>query len=414
MRAETFLSGVGMTPFGRHPDRSVRDLATEAVTSAIADAGLELADVHAVVVGNAVQGAMEGQHGIRGQLMLRDLPLGTVPIINVENACASASTALQVAISLVAAGAAEVALALGCEKMVSADKDLSLAAFEGSWDVGDRARTLARLAELGAATAVPAAEEAGGEHSVFMDVYAAFARDYMARYGVTRRQLGAVSAKNHQHSVHNPLAQYRRPYTVEEVLAARAIVWPFTLPMCSPISDGAAAAVVCSAGALRRHGRDRAVRVRAAVLGHGGGWDGGDLDEHVSRRTAARLWEQAGLGPADVDVAEVHDATAIGEIQQVEHLGLVPPGEGGLAAARGETALGGRLPVNPSGGLESRGHPIGATGLAQVHELVGQLRGEAGPRQVPAARIAVAENGGGLVGLEEAAVSMLVLERVRQ
>jgi acetyl-CoA acyltransferase len=180
--------------------------------------------------------------------------------------------------------------------------------------------------------------------------------------------------------------------------------------MCSPVSDGAAAAVVCSPAVARRIGRGRAVRVRASVLAHGGTWDGRDPAEHVSRQTAVRLWERAGLGPSDVHVAEVHDATAVGEVQQVEHLGLVPPGEGGRAAQRGETALGGRIPVNPSGGLESRGHPIGATGLAQVHELVTQLRGEAGARQVEGARIAVAENGGGLIGLEEAAVAMTVLE----
>jgi acetyl-CoA acetyltransferase len=251
-------------------------------------------------------------------------------------------------------------------------------------------------------------EQAG--HSVFMDVYAAFAREHMARHASTREQFAAVAAKNHAHSVHNPLAQYRTSFTVEEVLAGRPVAWPLTLPMCSPVSDGAAAAVVCSPAVARRIGRGRAVRVRASVLAHGGSWDGQDPAEHVSSQTAARLWERAGLGPSDVHVAEVHDATAVGEVQQVEHLGLVPPGEGGRAAQRGETALGGRIPVNPSGGLESRGHPIGATGLAQVHELVTQLRGEAGARQVEGARIAVAENGGGLIGLEEAAVAMTVLE----
>jgi acetyl-CoA acyltransferase len=399
----TFIAGVGMTPFGRHLDRSVADLAAEAVRAALADAEVEPADVGAVMVGNAVQGAIEGQHGIRGQLMLRDLPLGRVPVVNVENACASASTALHLAVTYVAAGAADVVLAVGAEKMVTPDKERALAAFHGSWDAADSDATLARLAAFGAATPAPNAEEPLG-HSVFMDVYAAFAREHMARHGSTREQFAAVAAKNHAHSVHNPLAQYRRPFTVDEVLAARTIAWPLTLPMCAPVSDGAAAAVVCS----RRTAR--AVRIRASVLAHGGAWDGRDPAGHVSRQTAARLWEQAGLGPSDVQVAEVHDATAVGEVQQVEHLGLVAPGDGGRAAQRGETALGGRLPVNPSGGLESRGHPIGATGLAQIHELVTQLRGEAGPRQVEGARIAVAENGGGLIGLEEAAVAMTVLE----
>jgi len=407
--ADAYVVGVGMTPFGRHLDRSLADLASTAVRAALADAELDAAEVGAVMAGNAVQGAIEGQHGIRGQLMLRDLPLGRVPVVNVENACASASTALHLAVAYVAAGAADVVLALGAEKMVTPDKERALAAFHGSWDAAASERTLADLAAFAAATPAPDGEEPLA-HSVFMDVYAAFAREHMARHASTREQFAAVAAKNHAHSVHNPLAQYRKAFTVDEVLAGRTVAWPLTLPMCSPVSDGAAAAVVCSPAAARRIGRGRAVRVRASVLAHGGTWDGRDPAEHVSRQTATKLWEGAGLGPSDVHVAEVHDATAVGEVQQVEHLGLVPPGEGGRAAQRGETALGGRIPVNPSGGLESRGHPIGATGLAQVHELVAQLRGEAGARQVEGARIAVAENGGGLIGLEEAAVAMTVLE----
>ena len=407
---DAYVVGVGMTPFGRHLDRSLADLASTAVRAALADADVDVAEVGAVMAGNAVQGAIEGQHGIRGQLMLRDLPLGRVPVVNVENACASASTALHLAVAYVAAGAADVVLALGAEKMVTPDKERALAAFHGSWDAAASERTLAGLAAFGAGTPLPSDAEDPAGRSVFMDVYAAFAREHMARHASTREQFAAVAAKNHAHSVHNPLAQYRRAFTVDEVLAGRTVAWPLTLPMCSPVSDGAAAAVVCSPAVARRIGRGRAVRVRASVLAHGGTWDGRDPAEHVSRQTAVRLWERAGLGPSDVHVAEVHDATAVGEVQQVEHLGLVPPGEGGRAAQRGETALGGRIPVNPSGGLESRGHPIGATGLAQVHELVTQLRGEAGARQVEGARIAVAENGGGLIGLEEAAVAMTVLE----
>jgi acetyl-CoA acetyltransferase len=176
--------------------------------------------------------------------------------------------------------------------------------------------------------------------------------------------------------------------------------------MCSPVSDGAAAAVVTASP----KDTGRAVRIRALQIGHGGTWDGVDVTGHVSHQTALKAYAEAGVAPADIDVAEVHDATAIGEVQQIEHMGLVPYGEGGAAAERGETALGGRIPVNPSGGLESRGHPIGATGLAQIFELVTQLRGEAGTRQVPDARLALAENSGGLVGVEEAAVAVTILE----
>jgi acetyl-CoA acyltransferase len=407
---EAYVLGVGMTAFGRHLSRTLDDLAVEAVLGALDDAGAGPDAVQAVIVGNAVQGAMDGQHGIRGQLMLRGLPLDTVPVMNVENACASASSALHLAVAYVGSGMADAVLALGAEKMVSLDRQRSLDAFSGSWDEARREETVARLASFGSATPVPAGVEELPARSVFMDVYAAFARQHMARWGSTARQFAAVSAKNHEHSVHNPLAQYRRPFTVDEVLAARTIAWPLTRPMCAPVSDGAAAALVCSPAMADRLGRRRAVRIRATVLGHGGSWDGADPDGHVSPQTARRLWEMAGVAPGEVDVAEVHDATAVGEVQQIEHLGLVPRGDGGPAAERGETRIGGRIPVNPSGGLESRGHPIGATGLAQVHELVTQLRGEAGSRQVEGARLAVAENGGGLVGLEEAAVAMAVLE----
>jgi acetyl-CoA acetyltransferase len=399
-----------MTPFGRWLGVSLPELARQAARAALDDAGLDASDVRVAVVGNAVQGAIDGQHGIRGQLMLRGLGLADIPVVNVENACASASTALHVATAYVASGMADIALAVGAEKMVTADRGQSLDAFEGSWDRADRDGTVRRLADFAAAMPVPDAADSDGARSVFMDVYAAFARDHMARYGTTVQQLAAVSAKNHMHSVANPHAQYRRAFTVEQILAARRVVWPFTVPMCSAVSDGAAAAVVVSVEVARRLGSSRAVGIRALELAHGGGWTGKDIEDHVSRRTARRLWEQAGVDPRDVDVAEVHDATAIGEIQQIEHLGLVGPGEGGAAAERGRTSIGGDIPVNPSGGLESRGHPIGATGLAQVFELVTQLRGEAGRRQVRGARIAVAENGGGLIGLEEAAVSMVVLE----
>jgi acetyl-CoA acetyltransferase len=233
----------------------------------------------------------------------------------------------------------------------------------------------------------------------------------MKTFGTTQRQIAAVCAKNHGHSVHNPWSQFRKPFTVEEVLAAPPITYPITLPMCAPLSDGAAAAILCSEDGLRRIGADRrrCVRVAASVVRsftHRG------LDEphkHVSRLAALQAYDISGLGPDEMDVAEVHDASAMGEILQSENLGFVPLGEGGPAAERGEFALGGRLPINPSGGLESKGHPLGATGLGQLFELVTQLRGEAGPRQVEGARHAIQENGGGLLGVEEAAVAIHIL-----
>jgi acetyl-CoA acetyltransferase len=404
-----YIIGVGMTPFRRWPDATVRSLAEMAVRDALADAGIAARDVQAVAFANAVQDAIEGQFGIRGQIALRDMDFDAVPIVNVENACASASTALNVALMQVRSGAADIALAVGAEKMTHPDPAVPVAAFEGSWERGERAAVLDRLVRLGAGTPVPAGVEES-PRTVFMDVYAAFTKYHMARFGTTQTQLAAVAAKNHGHSVHNERAQYRRAFTIAEVLAARTIVWPLTLPMCAPISDGAAAAVVVSEAAARRLGLGRAVRVRAQVLMNGGRRAPDAVERHISRRAALAAYEAAGLGPEDVDVVECHDATAFGEIQQSENLGFFAFGDGGPAAERGDTTLGGRIPFNPSGGLESKGHPIGATGLGQIFELVTQLRGAAGPRQVAGARIALAENGGGLMGVEEAAVSVTILE----
>jgi acetyl-CoA acetyltransferase len=244
-----------------------------------------------------------------------------------------------------------------------------------------------------------------------MDVYAALARHHMKTYGTTERQIAAVAAKNHHHSTMNPLSQYRADMSIEDVLAARMISWPLTLPMCAPISDGAAAAILVREDALGRFDRRRAIRIDASVLASGADRPLDDLAHHVCRTAARRAYEIAGIGPQDVSVAEVHDATAFAEILQAENLGFCESGMGGVIAERGETSIGGRIPINPSGGLESKGHPIGATGLGQIYELVVQLRGDAGARQVEGARVAVAENGGGFHGAEEAAACITVLSR---
>jgi acetyl-CoA acetyltransferase len=409
---DTAIAGVGMTLFGRFPERTLADLAGQASRESLLDAGAEAKDVQAVVFANATQGALEGQHGIRGQAALDGLGFGNAPIINVENACASASTALNLAHVLVGSGAYDCVLAIGAEKMVTPDPAKSLAAFEGSWDLSRREQTIADLIVMGRGVEVPPEAEGQGARSVFMDVYAAFCRHHMVRFGTTQRQIAAVSAKNHQHSVENPRAQFRRPFTTDEVLAARVIAWPLTLPMCSPVSDGAAAALVCTPRYAERLGRrGRAIRMRASVLMSGDRRDPDRLDEHVALKASRRAYEVAGLGPGDVDVVECHDATAFGEILQSEMLGFFALGDGGAAAERGETRINGRVPFNPSGGLESKGHPIGATGLGQVFEVVSQLRGEAKARQVEGARIGLVENGGGLRGVEEAAVAITILER---
>jgi acetyl-CoA acetyltransferase len=220
-----------------------------------------------------------------------------------------------------------------------------------------------------------------------------------------------VSAKNHQHSVHNPRAFYRKPLTVDDVLAAKSVVYPLTVPMCAPVTDGGAAAVVCTADALARQGfeRSRAVKIDACVLVSGMERKPRELEKQPSYLAARRAYERAGIGPQDIDVAEVHDAAAAGEVREVENVGLCGFGEGAELAERGATTIGGRIPVNPSGGLESKGHPIAATGLGQTFELVSQLRGECGERQVENARHAIQENGGGLIGLDTAVTVVTML-----
>jgi acetyl-CoA acetyltransferase len=210
------------------------------------------------------------------------------------------------------------------------------------------------------------------------------------------------------HSVHNPLSQYRQAFTIDEVLAAAPITYPLTIPMCSPLSDGAAAVLVCTEAGLKKLGVDRrrAIRVAATAIATATPRSATDFANSVCKRAARMAYEQAGIGPEDVSVAEVHDATAMGEVMAAEYLGLAPMGGAGAAAEAGEFSIGGRVPINPSGGLESKGHPIGATGLGQIHELVTQLRGEAGVRQVAGAKVALQENGGGQVGYEEAVVTV--------
>lgn len=409
---DVYLVGVGMTKFGRLQEHSVKDIAAGAVGAALFDAGIEAAAIEAAYFANATQGALEGQYMIPGQVALREMGIEGVPVVNVENACASASTAFALACKEIRSGDASVVLAAGAEKMLTEDKVKNMAVFDGAIDVNGRNATLDRLFALSDGFEVP--PEAGienGPRSVFMDVYAAIAKHHMKLHGTTQRQMATVAAKNHRHSVHNELSQFRAAFTVDEVLAARGISWPLTLPMCSPISDGGAAAILCSLDALERFDKSRAIKVSASVIATGSERDPDDATRHVTRLASQKAYERAGAGPKDMSVAEVHDASAIAEIMQTENLGFCEIGEGGPLAESGATEIGGRIPVNPSGGLESKGHPIGATGLGQIHELAVQLRGEAGERQVDDARFGIAENGGGMHGIEEAVACVTILER---
>jgi len=413
MRKVKIISGA-VTKFGRHMDRNMKSLVAEAVTGALANAGIDKGQLQGAWVGNAAQGLLTGQECIRGQVVLRAMGIGGIPVINVENACASSATALNGAWAMVALGEIDVALVIGMEKMYMEDRSLVVKAFTGGMDVEMLPMIMENFQkqEEEVRKAMEAAGQAekqkSGQRTVFMDVYAIGARRHMAKYGSTQRQLAAISSKNHFHSSMNPLAQYQNAMTIEEVLQAPEVAWPLTRPMCSPIGDGAAAAIVCSEDFARRIGAiGHSVDIAACVLASGE--DRKEGETTTLTRLARRAYEKAGIGPQDISLAEVHDATAFGELYVIEDLGFCPEGEGGLFSEAGNTTLGGKLPVNVSGGLESQGHPVGATGIRQVVELFWHLTGQAGKRQVQGAKVGLAQNAGGTVGETEAALSVTIL-----
>jgi acetyl-CoA acetyltransferase len=413
---DAFVIGSYSTAFGKFPDRSYKDLTRDAYLGVLADAGLANGDsIGMAWFGNCGMWT-DGQGSIRGQVCLTPLVRDglfpeRVPVINVEGGCATASMALHGAWKDVLAGQTDLSLAIGVEKTFSPDDPEKTARlFNGGIDQYDPEEWSAYYAAAGAATGKPF--EPGADRTIFMDTYAMQAAWHMRAYGTTQRQIAIACAKNHAASVDNPKAQYRFPLTADEVLADRPVSWPLTRAMCAPIGDGAAAALVCSRAFLDRQPpavRARAVRIAASVL-TGGKYR--RLDEPgLSKLAASRAYAMAGLSAADIDLAEVHDATSFSELYQSEMLGFCSPGEGGRLAESGATALGGSIPLNLSGGLVSKGHPVGATGLSMIDELMLQLRCEAGPRQVPGARIALAENGGGVMGFDEAACSVIILHR---
>jgi acetyl-CoA acetyltransferase len=371
---DVFVTGTGMTPFGKFPDATAGSMAMSVVRAALADSGISADDVGMVFYANAIGGLVTGQEMIRGQVALQGSGLDGLPIINVENACASASSAFHLAWMSVASGQTDIAIAVGSEKMTHPDKRVTFAAIGTARDLGNE-------------ETFGAGEPADTARSPFMDIYAAFAEDYRARTDATEADFAAVAVKNQRFGSRNNNAQYGAELTIEDVLASRTVAGQLRLLMCSPIGDGAAAVVVSA-----DPGRDRsAVRVLATAMASA---QKGQQRTPVERAASA-AYEQAGVGPGDIDVAEVHDATAPAELVIYEELGMADRGSGVALIRSGATDLGGSIPVNTSGGLLSRGHPIGATGCAQLVELTEQLRGRSGARQVSGANVGLAENAGG-------------------
>ncbi|MFE9607589.1 lipid-transfer protein [Streptomyces sp. NPDC006012] len=391
---KAYVAGVGMTRFEKPETRDWQywDMAREAGGAALADAGITYSEVEQVAVGYCFQPSTAGQRAAY------ELGLTGVPVYNLNNNCATGSTALMLARQLVEGGVCDCVLALGFEKMKRGS--LGSGADGGDFATSPVARHYSVMAARHGFEQTPPTAQ------IFGDA----AREHMERYGTTEAQLAAVAAKNHRHSAHNPYAQFQDVYEVDDVLAARTVHRPLTKLQCSPTSDGAAAAVVVSERFAERRGPAGLVEIagQAMATDTEESFASGSCIDVVGRpmsRTAARqVYEQAGLGIEDVDVVELHDCFSINELLTYEALGMCEPGESGKLVESGATTYGGRWVVNPSGGLISKGHPLGATGLAQVTELTWQLRGAAGERQVPGARVGLAHN----IGLGGAAVVTMV------
>jgi acetyl-CoA C-acetyltransferase len=364
--------GVGITRFGKH-DRTSAELFAEAAAEAIRDADVAPADIQSLYYGNVTGG--EGERQLHtSPLAASVLGLPAIPTTRVENACATSHAAFRHAVMEIASGVSDVVLVGGAERILHVPTDAATEYFAYCSDA--------------------AFEQPAG--LTFPGVFALIARAHMDKYGTTEEQMAHVAVKNHRHGALNPKAQFRKEITLETVLQSAYVADPLKLFDCCPFTDGGAALVLASEEVARR--RPRAVWVLGtqaasdAMFVH----DKRDLSRvTATERAAMGAYRQAGKTPGDVDVVELHDCFTIAEIVATEGLGFFEPGTGGLAAEKGWTSLGGKIPVNPSGGLKAKGHPIGATGAAQIGEIVTQLRGEAGPRQVDNARTGLAHTLGG-------------------
>ncbi|MFK7967539.1 MAG: thiolase family protein [Burkholderiaceae bacterium] len=360
--SHAYVIGVGLTKFGRHPERTVESLAAEAIIRAVKDAEVSWKDVQQMYGCHVNQGVAAGQR------IIKEVGPTGIPVLNVENCSAAASTGIREASMAVRSGEMDLVVVAGFEKM--AHGVLLNVIPEDSPDVATGATVLPMRFAL-----------MGQKHSDL--------------FGTTNEQFADVSVKNRRHAVHNPNAQFQREVTREDVLGSRMITDPITLFQCSPSTDGAAAVVICNDTYLKKRGPQRAIRLVASGLVS-------DIEEQAHNMydlnmvsdNVKGVYERAGLGPDDLDVVETHDCFSVAEILAYEKLGLCPEGEGGHLLDEGATTIGGRIPVNPSGGLIGKGHPLGATGAGQIAEIVTQLRGEAGSRQVERARIGLTSNMG--------------------
>ena len=413
---EAYVVATACTKFEKKPNQTFKGLTEEVYLDLLREAELENGDlIGQAWFGNCGMGTF-GQRNIRGQvcftpLVNKKLFPERVGIINVEGGCATGSMAFHGAWKDVVSGIEDVSLAIGVEKIFQPDRpDMIQEIYDGGIDQFDKDEWIKFYKDVGDQLGKPFnPEEKKG--TIFMNTYGLQALWHMKKFGTTQKQIALAASKNHFHGSLNEKAQYQFKVSVEDVLNDREISYPLTRSMCAPIGDGAAAALICSKKGLKlftKEVQDRAIKIKSSVL-TGGKYR--TLDEPgLSRIAAQKAFKQADITQKDIDILEIHDATSFCEIYQLEMLGFCPEGKGGKFVEEGKTSLDGELPVNLSGGLVSKGHPVGATGLSMVHELSVQLKGEGAKRQSKRHKYALAENGGGVIGFEEAACSVIILQ----
>lgn len=411
-----YMVGAFTTPFKKWPDNSGKDLTRDALSGALKDAGMDDGGaIESVYFSNCGMGVIWGQDLLRGHCMFapmvdEGLFPERIPLVNVEGGCASGSMAVHQAWKDILSGLHDVSLAIGMDKFYHDDMERVMTAFEHGIDREDKKTLIKEYQAVGKECGKEF--QFGPKRSIFMDTYAMQACWHMEKWGTTQEHIATGASKNHYHGSLNPNAQYRFEISVEDVLKDYEVSYPMTRSMCAPIGDGAAAIILCSEKFLKQQPeaiKKRAVKVRAAALS--GGKHRPIAEPSLTQWAAERAYKMSGLTPDDIDVAEVHDATSFCEIYQAEMMGFCPIGKGGEFVGSGATMLDGKIPINTSGGLVSKGHPIGATGVSMIYEIVTQLRGEAQERQIKDAQYGLIENGGGVISVEEFACGVTILER---
>jgi acetyl-CoA acetyltransferase len=402
------IVGIGMLKFDKYLEKGIKDLVREPVEKALKDAGIQRSDLEAAYVGTAAPGIMTGQEQIKAQVTLSAMGIDTIPMYNIENACASSSSAFNLAYTAVGAGVHDCVLVVGFEKLYDKDKLKSFMALGTAVDIEMAITHLENFQKKQGKTESIISSEGGKSKSIFMDMYAYYTKMYMERCGLTQEHFAKICVKSHKNGAHNPHAQYQKEVTLEEVLNSGDVSFPLTRMMCSPICDGAAAAIICSKEKAAQL-TTKPVWVEGSVVGSGRITD--DLSDTLTKRTGPKVFEAAGIGPDEIDVIEVHDATSPSEIITLIELGICPPDEAARWIDEGVMEVNGKKPSNTSGGLASKGHPIGATGLGQIYEITQQLRGDAGKRQVNQPKVGMTHNGGGILGIDAAAMALHIFKR---